>query len=106
MNSRIPIPRDPDDDYTAAMAARRRDFATARSGTSLAHTGSFSIEPAQLAGNIENFIGAAQVPIGLAGPLRVNGEHARGGTHGLGGLRAHGAPSRVAPSRMRRQRSG
>jgi len=78
MNSRIPIPRDPDDDYTAAMAARRRDFATARSGTSLAHTGSFSIEPAQLAGNIENFIGVAQVPIGLAGPLRVNGEHAAG----------------------------
>jgi hydroxymethylglutaryl-CoA reductase (NADPH) len=31
-----------------------------------------------LPGNIENFVGVAQVPIGLAGPLRINGEHAQG----------------------------
>ena len=29
-------------------------------------------------GNVEQFIGVAQVPIGLAGPLLVNGEHAQG----------------------------
>ena len=31
-----------------------------------------------LPGNIEHFIGVAQVPIGIAGPLLVNGEHAQG----------------------------
>ncbi len=71
---RIRVPRDPGDDYTAAMAARRREF----TGAELEHVGSFSFDPAVLPGNIENFIGVAQVPIGLAGPLRVNGEHASG----------------------------
>ena len=32
----------------------------------------------EVAGNIENFVGAAQVPMGIAGPLLVDGEHARG----------------------------
>ncbi len=35
-------------------------------------------DPADLAGNIENFIGMAQIPVGLAGPLRVHGVHAHG----------------------------
>jgi len=78
VSSRVPIPRDPEDDYTAAMAARRRDFLAEQTGAHLKHTASFSIEPAAVAGNIENFIGVAQVPVGLAGPLRINGEHASG----------------------------
>ncbi|MBI1305168.1 MAG: 3-hydroxy-3-methylglutaryl-CoA reductase [Bacteroidetes bacterium] len=35
-------------------------------------------DPANLTGNIENFIGYATIPIGLAGPLLVNGLHAFG----------------------------
>jgi len=78
VSDRIPIPRDPADDYTAEMAQQRREFVTGRTGTALAHVGSFTVDPAQVAGNIENFLGVAQVPIGLAGPLRINGEHATG----------------------------
>ena len=78
MTDTIKIPRDRDDDYTLAAASKRRQFAEQVTGTRLEHIGQFSIDPAKLPGNIENFAGVAQVPIGLAGPLLVNGEHARG----------------------------
>jgi hydroxymethylglutaryl-CoA reductase (NADPH) len=75
---RTPVPRDDEHDYTAEMAARRREFVRERTGKALSHVAHTSIEPAQLPGNIENFTGVAQVPIGLAGPLLMAGEHARG----------------------------
>jgi hydroxymethylglutaryl-CoA reductase (NADPH) len=77
-NDRVPIPRDPADDYTEPMALRRREFLAERSGTRLEHVAHYSIAPPALSGNVENFFGVAQVPIGLAGPLRINGEHAQG----------------------------
>src|SRR4051794_39088017 len=75
---RVPIPRDRDNDYTHEAARARRDFAEQASGVSLEHVGSYSFDPAMLTGNVEHFVGVAQVPIGLAGPLLVNGEHAQG----------------------------
>lgn len=72
------IPRDRDDDYSAAAIAARRDFVGKHTGQGLAHLSTYSLDPAALPGNIENFIGVAQVPVGLAGPLKVNGEHADG----------------------------
>lgn len=72
------IPRDPTDDYGSAAIARRREFARERTESALEHTSSHSLDPGTLPGNIENFFGVAQVPMGLAGPLRVNGEHAQG----------------------------
>lgn len=35
-------------------------------------------DPGELQGNIEQFVGMAQVPVGLAGPIRINGLHAHG----------------------------
>ena len=77
-DDRVPIPRDAQDDYTGPMAQRRREFVAERTGASLEHVAHHSVLPAQVAGNVENFLGVAQVPIGLAGPLRILGEHAKG----------------------------
>ncbi|MTD45782.1 hydroxymethylglutaryl-CoA reductase [Conexibacter sp. W3-3-2] len=75
---RVAVPRDRENDYSREAAAMRRAFAQERTGAALEHVGSYSFDPAVLAGNIEHFVGVAQVPIGLAGPLLVNGEHAQG----------------------------
>ncbi len=72
------IPRSPDDDYSRTMAEARIEFLRQHTGATLHHVGQYSFEPTILPGNIEHFIGAAQVPIGIAGPLLVNGEHAQG----------------------------
>lgn len=77
-SERRPIPRDRVDDYTTAQAERRRRFVRDQTGAELTNVGQYSLAPSGLHGNIENFIGVAQVPIGLAGPLRINGEHASG----------------------------
>jgi hydroxymethylglutaryl-CoA reductase (NADPH) len=72
------IPRDSENDYSEIMAQTRRDFTAQKTAAKLDHIGHYSIDPATTAGNIENFIGVAQVPLGLIGPLLVNGEHAQG----------------------------
>ena len=74
---RTPIPR-LEDDYSPEAAGKRVEFVASVTGARLAHVGRYSLDPAAVAGNVENFIGAAQVPIGIAGPLLVDGEHARG----------------------------
>ena len=71
------IPRSKDD-YTPEAIVARQDFIKEKTGVAVNHVGRHSFDPSMLKGNIESFIGVAQVPIGIAGPLLVNGEHARG----------------------------
>ncbi len=78
MSSKPRIPRDPENDYSEAAAQQRRDFVEQQTGTRLTHAAHYAFEPEQTRGNIENFTGVIQVPLGLAGPLLVNGEHAQG----------------------------
>lgn len=72
------IPRDPYDDYAEGIIKTRQQAFEKFAGSKLNHVGQYSIDPQTLKGNVEHFIGVAQVPIGVAGPIVVNGEHAKG----------------------------
>jgi hydroxymethylglutaryl-CoA reductase (NADPH) len=72
------IPRDSSDNYSEQAIQTRHEYINTKTGTTLDHVGRYSIDPAATEGNIENFIGVAQIPIGVAGPMMVNGEHANG----------------------------
>ena len=71
------IPRDKDDDYSDDIIDERREFVEEYSGADLDHTSRYSFDPHTTKGNVENFTGVAQIPLGFAGPLTVNGEHAQ-----------------------------
>ncbi len=72
------IPRDPADDLSPGAIKTRQQFVQQQTGAKPEKL--FAVEENNdvLAGNIEHFIGMAQVPVGLAGPIIVNGEHAKG----------------------------
>ena len=72
------LPRLKDSGYDLERVARRRAWIERKSGAELKHVGSFSFDSELTRGNIENPIGAAQVPMGVAGPVLVLGQHARG----------------------------
>jgi len=72
------LPRLKDQGYDAERVSARRAWVENKTGVTLPHTGSISFNPEVLRGNIENPIGATQVPLGVAGPVLVHGQFARG----------------------------
>jgi len=75
---RTTVPYDKEDNQSPRIIAERQQFVEQYTGVQLQHINRYSFDPAVTRGNIENFTGVAQVPIGFAGPLHVNGEHAIG----------------------------
>lgn len=67
------------DDYSKEAMHKRREFLRGR-GITVQHLAGEGeeLDPAKLAGNIESFIGYAKIPVGVIGPLRVNGSSAHG----------------------------
>ncbi len=72
------LPRLKDQGYDRERVGRRRVWVEDRCGAALPHIGSYSFDPEAMRGNIENPIGVVQVPLGVAGPILIHGQHARG----------------------------
>ncbi len=65
-------------DYTKEAVNKRCDWLEKMTGTKIKHLRAFSEDPNNTKGNIENLIGMTQVPIGITGPLLIDGDYAKG----------------------------
>jgi hydroxymethylglutaryl-CoA reductase (NADPH) len=72
------LPRLKDQGYDVERVIRRRRWVETKTSASLDHIGSYSFDPELMRGNIENPIGVAQIPMGVAGPILVHGKYANG----------------------------
>jgi hydroxymethylglutaryl-CoA reductase (NADPH) len=66
------------DSSSEALLERRRRLREAGYQIDQISGAAAEIEPAQLAGSIEGFVGFARVPLGVAGPLHIHGTAAEG----------------------------
>jgi len=64
--------------YTHADVDERRTAVEQFAGTSLERVSKYCFTAEDASHNIENMIGAVQVPLGFAGPLHIAGEYAQG----------------------------
>lgn len=66
------IPREPSDDHSPAAVQARHALCEQVAGRPLPYLGGAPVPPASARGKIENLVGYAQVPLGIAGPLRLD----------------------------------
>lgn len=74
----VKIPRNSEDDYSKEIIRKRQKFVESFTGQKFEHITQYSFDPHISAGNCENFMGVAQIPIGIAGPLKIKGDYTRG----------------------------
>jgi hydroxymethylglutaryl-CoA reductase (NADPH) len=72
------LPRLKDNGYDTERVGRRRAWVEKKTGSELPHIGGESWDFELTRGNIENPIGVAQVPMGVAGPVLIHGQNANG----------------------------
>ena len=72
------IPRYRDQGYRREDVDRRRRWIEEQTACSLPQVGASELPTETFRGNIENPIGTVQMPLGVAGPLQIRGEHADG----------------------------
>ena len=64
--------------YTEEARLERLEFIRNKTNSKLKKVAINSFDPQKLSGNIEGFIGSIEIPVGVAGPLKINGQEARG----------------------------
>ena len=65
-------------DYDPEIIEKRRAWLSKKLNINLYHLGNYTIDEKDTIGNIENLLGFSQMPIGIAGPLRIRGQYANG----------------------------
>jgi hydroxymethylglutaryl-CoA reductase (NADPH) len=68
--------------YTEEARLERLEWLRAQTNSLLAPLQDTRLDPLRLAKNVENMIGAVEIPVGLAGPLLFQGQHASGLIYG------------------------
>ena len=72
------VPRYKNQGYDRESVDRRRAWVEEVTGGRLERVGETGLDTEAFRGNVENPVGTVQMPLGVAGPLRVRGEHADG----------------------------
>jgi hydroxymethylglutaryl-CoA reductase (NADPH) len=65
----------------ATAAAARRELLARETDTTLDASASFTFDAAAAESNVENLVGAAQIPLGVAGPVAIDGGSVDGETY-------------------------
>jgi hydroxymethylglutaryl-CoA reductase (NADPH) len=72
------VPHNAKRDYDDDFVVERREWLSQETNTKFSHISHYSLKAKDVRGNIENFIGAAQIPLGVIGPLKIKGKFTDG----------------------------